>query len=86
MKKRSTPAPASTTPKQEADNRNHNEELVLLKRIISEAKVFRRPSKKTKARSGCKGAAKVRNADQQGQPYQASLEPPRHQETAFISL
>jgi uncharacterized membrane protein len=65
MKKRSTPAPASTTPQQGADSSKHNEELLLLKKIISEAKVFRRPSPTTKARSGCKGAAKVRNADQQ---------------------
>jgi hypothetical protein len=66
MKKRSTPAPASTTPKEEADSRKRNEELLLLRKIISEAKVFRGPSAKTGARSDCKGAAGVQNGDQHG--------------------
>jgi hypothetical protein len=62
--------PALPTAKPQADTKalktQSEEELVLLRRIISEAKVFRRPSAKTVARSGCKSAANVRNGDQHG--------------------
>src|ERR1039457_416 len=62
--------PASPATKPQADTKpletKSEEELVLLRKIVSEAKVFRRPSAKTGARSGCKVAANVRNGDQHG--------------------
>jgi hypothetical protein len=45
MKMQRTTAPALTTPKQEADSRKRNEELVLLRMIISEARHFRVPDR-----------------------------------------
>ena len=62
--------PGLPTAKPQADARSlktkSEEEPVLLRKIISKAKVFRRPSAKTGARSGRKGAANVRNGDQDG--------------------
>ena len=45
MKRQPTAAPALTTPKQEVDKRKRDEELVLLRRIISEARHFRTPDR-----------------------------------------
>jgi|ERR1017187_10415495 hypothetical protein len=53
-------------PKPEPLETKSEEELVLLRKIVSKAKVFRRPSAKTGATSGCKVAANVRNGDQHG--------------------
>ena len=68
--KHPTADPALPTAKPQADTKplktKSEEELALLRKIIAEAKVFRRPSKKTGARSGCKVAANVRNGDQHG--------------------
>jgi hypothetical protein len=70
MKKTPQQHPASPAAKTQADTKplktKSEEELVLLRKIINEAKVFLRPSAKTGATWGRKGAANVRNGDQHG--------------------
>jgi hypothetical protein len=61
--------PASPAAKPQADTKplktKSEEELVLLRKIVSEARVFRRPPATTGARLGRKGAAGVQTGNQQ---------------------